>query len=271
MDLIFSDDSKIKLFAQIQDCLALLESNSKDEPIDLIIQQIPKSYLDQQDDLMIICTIFAYYGRNNIKNRIGNTVKLFKKIMDPIKKHLQNESTFIWNIFGSIYYLKLFMYKEGLISIEYIIQRALSDDTFMIAKYFSPEIKEKEPEIFEKEFKEKIQPQFTEEYINEFKELRNKHFKWLCESNDFNDPIYREIEKNQLRLAIKTDDIDSFQSILSNSNIPINSKIQESILENVYYDPHEVSLIDFARAYIHFQEHKQMNVFLGCLLTLKVI
>ena len=42
-------------------------------------------------------------------------------------------------------------------------------------------------------------------------------FKWFEESNDSKDPSYQEIEKNQLRLAIKIDNIEKFQSILSNS------------------------------------------------------
>lgn len=246
MDNIFKDEAKIKLFVHIQDCLSDLEPNSGNEEIEQVIKEIPKSYLDNKDDLMVICSIFAYNARNNIKNKQGNTIKLFEKIMEPIKKYLQNESSFFWNIFGSIYYLKHWMYEEGLVSIDTIIQSAMADNTHSIIKYFLPEIFEKEPEIFENEFKSIIEIPFSIEYINEFKELRKKHFKWIRESNDYNDPIYREIEKNQLRLSIKCDDIDSFQSILSNSNISIDSMIQESVLENVYLNPHEISLLDYA-------------------------
>ena len=51
MNSIFNDKAKIKVFAQIQDSLTNLKSNSENEAIDLIINQIPKSYLDQKDDL----------------------------------------------------------------------------------------------------------------------------------------------------------------------------------------------------------------------------
>ena len=133
MNTIFTDKDKIKIFSQIQENLTHLESNSDEESIDLIIQQIPPQYLDQKDDLMTICSIFGYYSRNNNKNKIGNVVKLFTKIIKPIKKHLKNETSFIWNIFGSIFYLKRWMHEEGLFSIEYIIQRSLFDDKYAIA------------------------------------------------------------------------------------------------------------------------------------------
>lgn len=246
MDSLFQDEARIKFFAQIQADLANLEVNSSDEDIDSIISKIPQSYLDSKDDLKIIFSIFAYYGRNNVRTMQRITIKLFEKIMIYVKKNLQNESAFIWNSFGSLFYFHHWMYEEGLISINEIVQQMNLDNTFSVVEYFLPELFEKVPEIFEKEIKKKLKRPFSIEYINEFRELRKKHFKWLKESNDFNDPIYREIEKNPLRLAIKTDDIDTFQSIISSSNTPIDSMIQESILENCYFRPHPISLIDFA-------------------------
>lgn len=246
MDLIFKDEDKIKTFAKIQESLSNLETNSGNDEIDLVINQIPKTYLEQKDDLMVICSIFAFYSRNNHKTMQGNTIKLFEKIIIPIKKYLGDESSFLWSIFGSIYYLKFIMYEKGLISLDTIVQNAILDETFSVAQYFLPELFEFKPEIFDKEFKDKLQITISKKYINEFKELRKKHIKWLRESNDYKDPFYREIEQNQLRLAIKTDDVDQFQAILSNSNIPIDSKIQESLIENIYYHPHEISLIEFA-------------------------
>ena len=130
MNTIFTDKDKIKIFSQIQESLTHLKSNSDEESIDLIIQQIPPQYLDQKDDLLTICTIFGYYSRNNNKNKIGNVVKLFTKIIEPMKKHLKNETSFIWNIFGSIFYLKRWMHEEGLISIEYIIQQSLFENVY---------------------------------------------------------------------------------------------------------------------------------------------
>lgn len=112
-----------------------------------------------------------------------------------------------------------------------------------------PEFLKEEPEIFEKEIKPKLSKPFSEKEINEFIELRKKVFKWLRESNDYHDPSYREIETNQLRLSIKTDDIDTFQKIISNSNISVESNISESLVENYLYNPREIQLIQYAIQY----------------------
>lgn len=61
--------------------------------------------------------------------------------------------------------------------------------------------------------------------------------------------LYIKIEKNPIQLAIKTDDFDSFQNFLINSNSVINEEINELILEifNQYYS--KFSLINFAIEY----------------------
>lgn len=247
MENILNDALKIKFYAQLQKDLCNLKPNSSEEEITtLIINQIPETTFQHKDELMIICQLFAYYPRNNSKSVRRNAFKLFEKIMDPIKNLLQGESSFFWHIFGGLYYFKQYMYEEGLISIEKIVQEAIYDNTKAVAEFFLPEIVEKCPEIYEKEIKYQMQRQYSADDIEKFKELRKKHLKWLRESNDYFDPLYREIETDQLRYCIKTDDIDTFQTIVSNLNLSINSKIKESILENSYLQPAEVSFIDFA-------------------------
>ena len=99
MENIFNNKSKIATFKQIQNDLLELESNSEEEVIDNLISKIPENYLNDKDDLMTICQLFSYYARNHVHKNKGNAVKLFEKILNPIKTLLQNESTFFWNIF----------------------------------------------------------------------------------------------------------------------------------------------------------------------------
>ncbi|KAK8898213.1 hypothetical protein M9Y10_000489 [Tritrichomonas musculus] len=246
MEDLFYDTEKIDQFIQIQSNLLDLAPNSSEEELDNLIKRIPPNYLNQKYDLMTICQLFIYYSRNNIHNIKGNTIKLLEKIMKQIKLYLSDESTFFWNISSGLFYLKLWFYEENLISIEEIIGYCRIKNHFAAREYFFPEIIEKEPETFESDFKPILQTTFSEQYINNFKELRKKYFNWLRNSCDYHDPSYLEIEKNQLRLAIKTDDIDSFQRILSGSNISIDSTICESLIENHIRDSKEVSLIEYA-------------------------
>lgn len=57
-DQIFTDLTKVKFFSKIQRILCELEPNCKEEEIDKIINQIPKSYLSQKEDLLVICRTF---------------------------------------------------------------------------------------------------------------------------------------------------------------------------------------------------------------------
>lgn len=243
---MFKDSAKINLFAQIQASLFQLEPNCDDDEIEKIISQIPKSYIEDKENLMTICRIFAVYSRSRPRKYRKNGIQLFEKIMDPIKMRLQNEPVFFWNLFGSLNYFKQWMYEEGLITIDVIVESAIYDNNVHVFEYFLPEIIEKKRELFENEFKSKIKTPHSEEYINELKELRKKYFNWIRYSNDVNDSIYSEIENNQLRLAIKRDDIDKFQSIISNTNISINSKIKESLIEYSFINDIEQSLLEFA-------------------------
>lgn len=123
---------------------------------------------------------------------------------------------------------------------------AQEDKSSYVTEYFLPEIIKEKSEIFDKELKYKYKKSFSSETIQNYIELRKKHFKWIRESSDYHDPTYQEIEKNRLRLSIKRDDIDTFQKILSESNLSIDSMIMESALENVQIVPTEMTLIEYA-------------------------
>lgn len=246
MDKIFQDEDKLKIFVRIQEAINNLKPNSREDEIDQIIKIIPNKYLNQKDELMTICQLFAYYARFKSITQKGNAIKLFQRILTPIKTLLQDESIFIWNIFGGLMPFKLWMYEEKLICIDQILQSAQIEDNNYISEFFYPEILEAKPKIFENVTKYQLKKEYSENEISSFKKLRKDYFNWLLNSGDYKDPSYLNIEKDQLRLSIKLDDFDTFQKILSNSNISINSKIQESILENDLFVPHSLSLIEYA-------------------------
>ncbi|KAK8895281.1 hypothetical protein M9Y10_023726 [Tritrichomonas musculus] len=249
MNNIAFNDEKIKLLAQIQKSLCDLEPNATDESIDEIISKIPTIYFTEKDNLMIICELFAIYTRNKFKSTKNNSIRLFGKIMEPIKAYLKNESSFFWNIFGGIYSFKLWMFQEGLISIETIIQSVKKDQTSSIIDFFFPEIIERHPEIFEKELKYKMKKKISEDDIINFKKIRKKYFQWIKKSGDYNDLSYKEIETNELRLSIKRDDIELFQKLFSNLKLSTNSKIKESLIENFLYFPKDMTLLEYAIEY----------------------
>ena len=161
MENILQDDIKIKTFAKLQELIKDLKPNSNDAELDKIIDFIPAKYLINKEDLMIICQLFTYLARLNCAPLHKNSIKLLQRIMDPIKTLLQNESSYFWSITGGIFYIKLWMHKEGLISIETIIQACQEDDTFYASEYFYPEILKEKPEIFENETKYKMKKLYT--------------------------------------------------------------------------------------------------------------
>ena len=246
MNNIFIESNIIRAYAQIQENLNNLPPNANNSEISNLIKQIPPDFLTQKDTLMVICQLIAQYARRYVQITKRNIIKLFEQLMDNLKTYLQNESEFFWNIFGGTYYIHLWLHREGLISIDEIIQRIIKQSYPRYTEYFLPEIIDEEPEIFEKEIKDSLQFEYSEESIEKLKKLRSKHFKWISESNDFNDPIYKEIETNQLRYAIKIDDIESFQKIFSNLNMDVNSNIQVSLIENFFLNPNDISLLNFA-------------------------
>lgn len=260
MQTIFKNDEYIKLYSQIQKRICLLEPNSDDESIDEIFQLLPSNFFDEKENLIMICRSFGMLGR--YRRKIGRVViKLFDRIMKHIKRDLQNESSILWNIFGGCFYYKFLMYQEGLINIDFIILCAQSDKTSKTAEYFLPEIIEYDIELFEKEIKFKYPcfsslDSYSQENIQRIKILRNKHLKWLKESSDYFDEFYGEIEKDPLRLSIKKDDVYSFQKIISQTNLSINSVISESIIENFLRIHVDLHLIEYSVAYEAFDIFK---------------
>lgn len=244
MDKIELNETKINSYAKVQSLLIGLTPNSSDEEISSLFKQIPPDLLNQKEDLMMICELIARYAHDFSITTKGNAIKLMERLIPSIKTLLPNESVFFWSIYDDIFWMKLWLYEECIISINQIISVIFDEESTTEIEYFLPEIIEKAPELFEKEVKQNIILDYSADTLQKFVELRKKYFHWLRNSNDFHDSLYKEIEKDKLRLAIKTDDIDSFQRILAHSNISIDSNIQESILE--YYPRKEMSLIQFA-------------------------
>lgn len=253
MKTIFTDRTKIDFYSKIQKRLYKLSAKSDDNSIDEIFELIPPHFLEEKENLIMICQLFAMLGRNNAyKFRV--VIKLFQRILPLMKTYLKGESSTIWNLFGGLFFLKHWMYEEGLIDINQIILSAISSEISMVTEYFLPEILEKESECFYRELKPRY-PIFSDskaysaESIEKLREKRKKFFKWIIESSDYSDPSYQEIDSDPLRLSIKTDNIENFQRLISNSNISIDSTIRESVVETFLRYNLDISLIKYAVNY----------------------
>ena len=257
MSDFFKDESKLKLYSRIQKKLCLLKANSSDDEINEIFQIIPPTFFDEKSNLIMLCQFFGMIGR--YRRQMGRiSIKLFEKIMKYIKRDLQNESSLLWNIFGACSYFKYWMYKEGLIDINYIIISSQADKTSLTTEYFLPEIIEHYPELFHKEIKFRFpcfssEDSYSTEKIEELRNLRDKHLRWLKESGDYHDESYKEIEKDPIRLAIKTDDISTFQTLLSRSNLSIDSCVSESMIEHFLRIQIDMHYIDYAANYCAYK------------------
>ena len=69
MENLFNNKTKTDIFKQIQYDLLELQENADDEEINNIFEKIPPDFLNNKDDLMIICQLFAYYSRNNCRTK----------------------------------------------------------------------------------------------------------------------------------------------------------------------------------------------------------
>lgn len=149
------------------------------------------------------------------------------------------------------------MIKEGLINITdlyytlKLYNEKIIDD---ILVFILPELKENHSELLEillenlSDLEEEEENELNE-IIETIKKKKENYYNWIRNSNDFNDPLYREIEDDQLILSIKTDDIDKFQKHLSNKNINVDSKVSESIFENTGKYSNNRSLLSYATEY----------------------
>ncbi|KAK8838653.1 hypothetical protein M9Y10_032689 [Tritrichomonas musculus] len=249
---IFQNEMMLKLYVRIQKNLLDLEPNSSDESILQVINQIPDNILKNKDDLMTICSLFSYYGSISFQT-FRNCIKLFDYINPLIKTYLKNESSFLWEIFGKLLNMKLLMHEEGLITIDQIILSSRRDFSSSTASYFLPEIFNEFPAFFSKGTKHLFVPfeNFTKDDISELKRERTKQIKWIRDSYNFFDINYRQIEKDQLRLSIKIDDIDTFQKVVSGRNLPFETKVKKSMFD--FTD--EMTLIEYSAYY------NAMNIF----------
>lgn len=215
MEINFDED-KIKVYAKIQNLLCKLKPNAKDKDIDKLIAEIPSNYLNQKEDLILICQLFAQYAKNFSSSTKGNAIKLFERIMDSLKAHLNDEPEFFWKIFDYLYCFKLWFYQNGLITFDQIVGSSVKDETVEV--YFSPELSEKQIEYIE----------YDEDKVDDIKELREKYFKWLRNSNDYKDNLFKEIEVCQLFLSIKSDDLTLYKKIEEEKD---DSNLSDSIVD----------------------------------------
>ena len=162
MENLFRDEEKINIYTKIHKCINSLQPDSDEEAIDSIFEIIPSEFLNQKNELIMICQFFGFLARYG--QHFGHLViKLFERIMNFLKIYLQNESSIVWNFFGGHFCFKLWMYEEGLIDIDTIVLSAQKDETSKTARFFLPEIIEHYPEIFHKEIKHSFEDEFSDE------------------------------------------------------------------------------------------------------------
>ena len=80
MKAMFSDKSKVKLLSKFQKNLILLNPNSSQETINIIFEKFPPNFLENKENLIIICKSFEMIPRRS-HHMIFITVKLFQKVL----------------------------------------------------------------------------------------------------------------------------------------------------------------------------------------------
>lgn len=242
--------AELEVYANIQKYLRDLNEESTDEQIEDLFKIVPTDYLNSKERLLMLCQIFAKVSRNHRKmDRI--IYKLFEHILEDIKRNLSDESIEFWEIFYGVFHFKLWLYEQGLISIDTIVMKAQKDQSSETAQYFLPEIIEKKPEFFYKDIKFRFphfshEESYSEQTISNLKSLRLKHREWVKTSNDYYDTIFEQIETDRLKYAIKTNDIDSFQKLISANNISLTSKVKQSIIDHHFRPGYEFSFLELA-------------------------
>lgn len=143
---IFEDQTQLKLYSTIQKHLHALHPKSREKTLNKIFDLFP-DFLNQKENLLMISNLFASVGVNHM-TLYGVVIKLFSRILPLMKMHLQDESSAIWNLTHDLFFLKLWFYEKGLISIQQIKLASLSDNSTITAQYFLPELIKNDPRIF---------------------------------------------------------------------------------------------------------------------------
>lgn len=223
-DFISKHKSKYEVINVYQDYLNQLTSSTYSEAIEFIENHKNIFFKDKQSVLFFMYSLLDC-SVNNFRNleivldvciHFSNEIKSFEKNMIELEL-----SALCMMIPNSLWYL----YSKGFFSIETIISKSIQDDFFFCN--FLPEI-----EQYDKQFADKRKKRF----LSNINEKNNEFIKPFYETviSDYSQHILNRqlnYHPSLLHKAIREDDIDTFQSIISKNNIGINNKIPFSYYE----------------------------------------
>lgn len=236
---------RIQEIGEIQQKMADLSPDAPESEIDEIFNSFPSdSFLTKTK----FCNIFQACVSNLFfrSKRERITLLFLNKMKDQIRHFFQNDEVHLLKIADPHIFLDEWFLENGFISITTIVKESEFD--LKLSQYFLPEIIETNPSYFydflrvkyPNSFKNNLftsiinnknqnsdhtEINFTKEELDDIKKRRrnqiiaNLNGKTDFESCNSYDPI-------PLRCCLMSDDIDRFQSILSNNNLSINSICQ---------------------------------------------
>ncbi|OHT08109.1 hypothetical protein TRFO_23468 [Tritrichomonas foetus] len=231
-----------EIITEFQDKLNWINSDSFDECREFIENKKSFFFNDKESAYLFASTIscISIYNFKNVEY-LCDLASYFK----PQLFMFFNEYD-IYSIFSD-FMLTCFLYQRNVLSIETIYVMSYSSP--VLFAMFYPELKQYDPEFVEKceNFDIPKDPDFVTFYqLEEFQNLL---------SNAKNHPaLHIEHRKNfyhpsELAKAIREDDIDTFQNILSDQNISVHGFLPYSFYERTKTIDKYVSYIQYAAVY----------------------
>lgn len=227
-------NSLLKLDELSKNIYQYIDSN---EPIDdeECLQNTINNQIDKSKSMLkiVIQMLVSIYKENDSSKIIINTkiIQLFDFLQKHIKENFSENE--IFNIFKAKKRLLLYIYETKLITKQYFYQEMLNnfnDSDYL--QYFFIELSE----LNQEEFQYRIHSYQLESFVE--KESKNKELFIEQRKNGEND--------GKLSKMIRNDLIDDFTSLVSQSNLDLNSKIEKSLFNPIYNDSNEPSLIEYA-------------------------
>lgn len=239
-DFFTNNQQRYELFSQFQDKLDNLNEKKFGDILEFVTLNKNIFFKDHSS------TIFFFY---NIIRSSEYNFKIFEIYLDiiiyfsnEIKKQHTTENELIVICFrfpNTISYL----FSKKFFSIQSIIDQSFTIKYLFIN--FLPEIEEYDPELAEIREKNLFPDQNDQEIQREL-----KFYKYV-KNNRQNHLKYRNLNyhPSPLHKAIREDDIETFQSLLSKNNLKVNSTIEFSFYERSQTVDYELSPIRVAAVY----------------------
>lgn len=245
---------RIEEIGQIQEKMANLAPDASQADIDELYDSIPNEYFLHKNRF---CHIFQACVSNLFfrSKRERITLLLLEKMKDHIRHFFVNDEVHLIKIVDPHIFLDEWFLENGLLSVSTIVKEATLD--LKLAQYFLPEIIEITPSFFYEFLRFKYPSEFQNENFTSIVNLNSNKFdinfskeeleniqkrrknQILTNLNGSYD--YKSInsyDPNSLRCCLISDDIDRFQSIISNNNLSINFICPYSVYDPILF-PHE--------------------------------